>query len=104
MVPVTTIAASGASQALAAAAAGDRAFDITLTANCALSLSGGVAGQQQAITVYLRQSGAGGFQPALPPGVRWPGGTAPTPNSAAGVIDVFRFATPDAGATWFGSY
>ena len=40
----------------------------------------------------------------LPTIVKWMSGTAPTPNSVAGKIDVFRFTTPDAGATWFGSF
>jgi hypothetical protein len=101
---VTTIASSGIAQVMAFPASGSAAFDITLTANCALTLSGGTAGQLQAITLILRQSGGGGFLPTLPAGIRWPGGVAPTPNTLAGKIDVFTFSTSDGGTTIFGSY
>ncbi len=101
---VTTIAASGASQTLTAPASGSVAYDVTLTANCTLSLAGGAGGQMQSITIFLRQDGPAGRVPILPAGVRWAGGVVPVPNSAAGGIDVFVFTTPDAGATWFGSY
>ena len=103
-VPVTTVAASGTTQTLAAPASGSKAYDITLTGDCTLTLSGGTAGQQQTITAYLRQGGTGGRAVVLPAGVRWPSGVIPTPGTAAGGIDVFVFTTPDAGATWFGSY
>ena len=103
-IPVFGISASGTSQSLAAASSGSKAYDITLTANCALSLSGGTAGQQQSMTVYLRQDSAAGRIVTLPSGVKWPGGTPPTPGAAAGNVDVFVFTTPDGGTTWFGSY
>ncbi len=103
-VPVTTVAASGAAQTLTFPASGNAAYDLTLTANCALSLSGGTAGQLQALTLILRQDATAGRLPALPASVKWPGGTAPTPNTAAGGIDVFTFTTPDARATVLGSY
>jgi len=103
-IPVTIVASSGASQALAASATGSRSYDITLSANCTLTLSGGAAGQQQSVTVYLRQDSTAGRVVTLPGGIKWPGGGAPTPNTVAGVIDVFTFNTPDGGITWFGSY
>jgi hypothetical protein len=101
---VTTVAASGASQALAFASSGNAASDITLTANCAITLTGGTSGQYQSVVLILRQGGSGGFTPTLPAAVRWPGGVAPTPNTVAGKIDVFTFSTSDAGLTVFGSY
>lgn len=103
-VPVTTIAASGSSRALAFPASGNAAYDITLTANCAVTLTGGTAGQYQTITLILRQDATAGRTPTLPNGVKWPGGTAPTPNTTAGNIDVFTFSTPDARATVIGGY
>lgn len=103
-VPVTTIAASGSSRALAFPASGNAAYDITLTANCAVTLTGGTAGQYQTITLVLRQDATAGRTPTLPDGVKWPGGTAPTPNTTAGNIDVFTFSTPDARATVIGGY
>lgn len=102
--PVTTIATSGASQALAFPATGNAAFDVTLTANCAITFTGGTAGQLQTITLILRQSGSGGFIPTFPAGVKWPSGTPPIPNTTLGKLDVITIQTPDAGATLIGSY
>jgi hypothetical protein len=101
--PTTVVATSGAAQTLTAAASGSVAYDITLTANCTLTLAGGVAGQQQSITVYLRQDATAGRVAVLPTGVKWPGGVAPVPGTLAGNVDVFTFTTPDGGATWAGS-
>ena len=103
-IPVTAIATSGAAQTLTLPASGNAAFDVTLTANCALSLTGGTAGQLQTLTLILRQDATAGHLPSLPAGVKWAGGIAPTPNTASGGIDVFTFTTPDAGATVLGSY
>ena len=103
-VPVTSVASSGAAQTLAAPATGHAAYDLTLTANCTLTLQGGTAGQLQRISLFLRQDATAGRLPALPPNVRWAGGAAPTPNTLAGKIDVFHFTTPDAGVTWLGDY
>ena len=102
--PVTVVAASGAAQVLRTSAYGNAAYDVTLSADCTLSLSGGIAGVQQRVTVYLRQDATAGRVVTLPAGVRWAGGVTPTPNTAAGKIDVFHFTTPDAGVTWFGDY
>ena len=102
-VPVTTVATSGAAQILAAPSIGNVAYDVTLTANCTITLTGGTAGQLQVVSLFLRQDATGGRTPTLP-AVRWAGGSAPTPNTAPGKIDVFRFTTPDGGATWFGDY
>ena len=104
VVPVTTVASSASSQTIAFPASGSATYDITLTANCAISLSGGTLGQLQTITLILRQDSTAGRTPALPAGVRWPGGVAPTPNTIAGKIDVFTLSTPDGGTTVFGSY
>ena len=100
--PVITVSASGAAQALTVPAQGDRAYDIVLTANCALSLTGGSAGVAQTVHLWLRQAGGGGFTPALPAGVKWPVGGPPVPGTAAGQIDVYKFTTLDGGATFTG--
>ncbi len=101
--PVTAASCSSA-QALAFPASGNAAYDVTLTGNCAFSLTGGTAGQYQTVTLILRQDSTAGRSPTLPAGVKWPGGTAPTPNTTAGGIDVFTFATPDARTTVIGGY
>ena len=102
--PVTVIAASGATQTLAFAASGDSAYDITLTANCAITITGGTVGQCQQLTLYLRQSGAGGFAPSFTQTIGWPGGTAPTFNTTAGKFDALKINTPDGGVTLSGGY
>lgn len=37
-----------------------------------------------------------------PTGVKWPGGTAPTPTSSANKIDVYSFLTTNSGVNWLG--
>ena len=102
-VPVTTVASSGASQALSFAPSGSRAYDVTLTANCSFSLSGGNPGELQTITLFVR-GGAGGFSVALPNNVKWKAGSAPTIDTSAGSINVIRFQTPDGGTTYAGNF
>ena len=102
--PVTTIASSGASQALAFPASGSACYDVTLTANCTFTLTGGTAGQYQRVTLILRQDATAGRVATLPSGVKWTSGVTPTPNTVAGKIDVFYFHTPDAGTTVLGGY
>lgn len=101
-VPVTT-ANSGTSQALAFPSSGNAAFDITLTANCTFSLSGGAAGQLQTITLVIR-GGSGGFSATLPTGIKWPGGVVPTVDGSAGSYNEFYIRTLDGGATYSGNY
>ena len=103
-VPVTSVSSSGASQALSFPANGNVAYDITLTADCALTLSGGVSGQMQQITVLLRQDGAAGHTPTPPSGINWRSGAPPTPNTAPGRFDLWTLATLDGGTTVLGSY
>lgn len=100
--PVTT-ANSGTSQALAFPSSGNAAFNITLTGNCAFSLSGGASGQLQTITLVIR-GGAGGFSATLPAGIKWPGGVAPTVDTSAGSYNEFYIRTLDGGATYSGNY
>lgn len=103
-VPVTTVATSGTSQALAFPASGSVGYDITLTANCTITITGGTAGQQQSITIWLRQDSTAGRVPTLPAGIKWQGGIAPTPNTLAGRIDSYTITTMDAGTTLLGRY
>ena len=97
--PVTTIAASGTSQAVAFAASGNNAYDITLSANCTISLSGGVF---QHLTLVLRQPASGATYSVTLPGAKYAGGTAPAVSTTNGQVSVITYATPDGGATIFG--
>ena len=102
-VSVMTVASSGDAQALAFSASGSRAYDVTLTGNCAFAISGGTVGELQAITLVIR-GGTGGFSASLPNGIKWPGGVAPTIDASAGSYNEFYIRTIDGGATYSGSY
>jgi hypothetical protein len=102
--PVTTVGSATASQALVFATSGNNCYDITLTQNCTITLTGGTTGQYQQCVLIIRQNSTAGWTPTLPSGVKWSGGVAPTPNTTAGKIDLFTFSTSDGGVTLFGSY
>lgn len=104
-VPVTTIASSGAAQTLPFAASGDKAFVITLTANCTLSFSGGVVGQRQSVYVRAVQDPTAGRTLTFSGIAGWTGGIAPSGTGAgAGTSARYRFVTDDGGATVWGEY
>lgn len=77
-------------------------YDITLTQNCTISLSGATNGIYQTLTLIIRQGAGGGFTPTLPTNINWPNNTPPVLNTTIGVADLFKFATPDGGNTYFG--
>jgi hypothetical protein len=102
--PVTTVATSGSAQSLSFPSSGSVCYDITLTANCTLTLSGGVVGEYLTVILVLRQDATAGWTPTLPTGVIWAGGTPPTPNTVAGHIDLFFLSTSDGGTTVIGDF
>ena len=102
-IPVTSATASGTTQALAFPSTGSRAYDVTLTANCTFSISGGATGELQTVILIIR-GGAGGFSAALPTNVKWKGGTAPAVDTSSGSINFIRLQTSDGGATYAGNY
>ena len=102
-VPVVTVASSGTSQALTFAASGSRAYDVTLSANCSFTISGGTNGELQTVSLLIR-GGAGGFSVSLPTNVKWKGGSAPSVDTSAGSLFILRFQTSDGGSTYAGNY
>jgi hypothetical protein len=104
VVPVTKVAASGSTRVLTFPSSGSACFDITLTADCAFTFAGGVTGQQQTMSIVLRQDSTAGHTATFTDAILWPGGTPPTPNTQAGRVDLFLVTTPDARATLFGNY
>lgn len=100
-IPVLAVSASGATQALLFPSSGSRAYDITLTANCTFSISGGSAGELQTLTLILR-GGTGGFSATLPTNVKWKGGSAPVLDTTSGSISLIRIQTSDGGTTYAG--
>ncbi|NHN83681.1 hypothetical protein GOB93_03375 [Acetobacter musti] len=99
-VPVTTTASPGASYAIAFPASGSVAYDITPSEAMALTLSGGTVGQEQRVTVVIRQ-GATGYPVTLPPNVIW-ASTTPVISTTAYQATILTFYTDDGGVTIFG--
>ena len=100
---VTTIAASGASQVIsfgATPAVKTTCFDITLSAACAVSIVGGIAGYLQRCTLILRQPSSGTGYAVTLPAVRYRNGSPPTVSTTADMQ--ITFATSDGGVTIFG--
>lgn len=86
-------------------------FNLTLSQNATVTLTGSVAAPQSK-TVVIQQPGSGGPytvtwpHPGSPtlssPTVRWANGVAPTMSPGAGAIDTYRLVTTD-GIYWYGS-
>lgn len=102
-VGVTTVSASGSSQSVTFPTTGSRAYDITLSASCTFTVSGGTVGELQVVTLIIR-GGAGGFSVTLPTNVRWKNGSAPSVDTSAGSVYVLRIQTSDGGATYAGGF
>lgn len=97
---VSTIAASGAAATLNLT--NGNVFDVTLTANCTLSITNAIAGKADSITVILRQNGTGGWGVTWPASVKWPAASAPILSTGAGKVAVITLLTVDGGTTWLG--
>jgi hypothetical protein len=77
-------------------------YDITLTTNCVLSITGlPRAPQWFEFDIILRQGGAGSHTVTWFPGIDWPAATPPTLSTVAGRVDAFDFYTSD-GSNFFG--
>jgi fibronectin type 3 domain-containing protein len=100
--PVTTVATAGASQTLTIPTHGTAAYDITASAaTCTFTLTGGTAGEECWLTLYLHQDNTGGRAWAFPGGVRWPNGnTAPTFSANPGQYDIVSLVTTDGGTSF----
>jgi hypothetical protein len=77
-------------------------FEITLTANCTLSLSNVPASTAVRITLLIHQDGTGSRTVTWPTTTKWPGGTPPTLSTAASAIDKVTLTTTNGGTTWYG--
>ena len=78
-------------------------FNLTLTGNITLAVSGAINGKGCSFTLYLTQGGSGNYSVTTwPSGTKWSGG-APTLSTAANAVDILVFESIDGGATWFGS-
>lgn len=97
---VNTVAATGAAETLPATA---NVHDLTLTANCTITLPTLTSGKACAITVILRQDGTGSRLVTWPGSVSWVTGSAPTLKTAAAAVDVVTLFTLDGGTSWGGA-
>jgi hypothetical protein len=97
---VNTVAASGSTETLDLA--DGNVHDVTLTANCTLTLTGATAGTACGMTIVARQDGTGGRTLTWPGSVAWVGGSAPTLQTAANAVDIIALLTLDGGTSWFG--
>lgn len=98
---VTTIVSSGSAKTLMVG--GANTFDITLTANCTIALTGAaLSGSESSILLILRQDGTGSRTVTWPGSVTWASGSAPTLSTAASSVDFIVLETVDGGTVWFG--
>ena len=100
---VNTIAVSGAAQVISFGATPTvttTCFDITLSAACAISIVGGIAGYLQRCTLILRQPSSGARYAVTLPAVRYRNGSPPTISTTADMQ--LTFVTSDGGVTIFG--
>ncbi len=106
---VDTNTASGAAATIDCSLA--NIFDITLTADCTLTITNPPAsGVGGIIQIILRQGGSGSYTVTWPAAVDWPdtdgttGGSAPTLWTAVGAQDDIELSTLDGGVTWGGTF
>ena len=95
---VNTVASSGTTQTIPDAATATMS-QITLTANCALTLPSAQAGG--VLWVRLTQDSTGSRTVTWPAGVNWPAAATPTLTTTAGAADLFRFDCIN-GSSWDG--
>lgn len=77
-------------------------WDVTLTANCTLSLTGATAGVADTVALLLRQDGTGSRTVTWPGSVTWPAGSAPTLHAGAADVTLVTLTSDDGGTTWIG--
>lgn len=95
--PAVTVAASGA--AVAADASVAKAYKITLTANCTITVTGFTAGQYKELVFFLTQDGTGSRTITFAPVPKAAGATLPVWSTVAGRTDMIKVASSDGGAT-----
>lgn len=95
-----TVASSG--PALTVNFATANVWDITLTANCTITLAGATNAQPDTLTLFLRQD-ASGSRTVVWPTVTWLSGAVPVLHTAPSSVDTLTLFSDDGGATWIGA-
>lgn len=98
---VHAVGNSGASLTLDAASALGFIKTVTLTANCTVTLTGAITGQESTLELLLTQNGTGGWAVTWPAAVKWEDGP-PTLATTAGAINRVVLTSYDGGTTWLG--
>lgn len=100
---VVTARAVVETYALRFSTTGNNTYDLTLAGDLQLTISGGVSGQLQQMTVIIRQPSVKGYKATLPQGIIWPQNVPPEITDTPNQISIFTVSTPDAGLTYFGN-
>ena len=80
-------------------------FNLTLSANTVLSVTGvPAAGVSTAFTLIAKQPAGGNARITWPAGAVWSEGIAPVQSLGANQVDVFTFFTVDGGTMWIGAH
>jgi hypothetical protein len=98
---VNVVAAAGSTETLDLA--DGNVHDVTLTADCTLTLAGATAGVECSMAVLLRQGSGAPWDVTWPGSVEWVGGSAPTLETAEDAWNWVSLTTLDGGTTWFGN-
>ena len=97
---LVTVAASGASETIDVSVA--RTYDVTLTSNCTITLTGAVDEEAWYLTILFRQDGTGGRIVTWPGSVTWVD-TEPVLSTTPGDVDIITLLSVDGGAQWAGT-
>jgi hypothetical protein len=81
---------------------GSSAYDLHMTGNVTLTVSGFTAGVRQEIFLILRQDATGGRTVTWPTSIIWSGGTAPTFVTTANTVQLITLMSDDGGTTLIG--
>jgi hypothetical protein len=96
---INVVAATGATETLDVT--DGNVHDVTLTADCTLTLAGATAGVDCSIGVLLRQGSGAPWEVTWPASVNWVGGSAPVLETTEDAWNWITLETLDGGVVWF---
>ncbi len=97
---ISVVAAAGGTETLDLA--NGNVHDVTLTADCTITLSGATGGVECSMAVLLRQGSGAPWEVTWPASVEWVGGAAPVLETAVNAWNWVNLTTLDGGTVWFG--
>jgi hypothetical protein len=99
-VSLVEVAAAGATETVDVSVA--RTYDLTLTDDLTLTLSGAVDNEAHYVVVAFRQDGTGGWTVTHPGSVVWLGGSEPTIDADPAAVTWVTYLSLDGGTVWYG--